>query len=230
MKSLKKIASLILALVMCMSLCVPAFADEKIEFTAKELQEIFATNKKIDDFMCSQGITRAGDGVVLNMTPIRQINGSYCGPAACCMVTTTLGLGSYSQEQMAQLLGTTSEGSSSFMIATVLSDLLKKNGISDKYQVTQTDVSDLIGTAVYSLEHGYPVVVNVKEMPNYVVSSGHFIVIHGYYAAAQAGSSGISNFYVCDSHPTHWGASVFPMQAIVNGCNTSRGKNFVRLA
>ena len=81
------------------------------------------------------------------------------------------------------------------MIATVLSDLLKKNGISDKYQVTQTDVSDLIGSAVYSLEHGYPVVVNVKEMPNYVVSSGHFIVIHGYY-----------------------------------GCNTSRGKNFVRLA
>lgn len=215
---------------MCTSLCVPAFADEKTEFTAEELQEIFATNKKIDGLKYFQGVARAGDGVVLNMTPIRQINGSYCGPAACCMVTTTLGLGNYSQEQMAQLLGTTDNGSSSDTIAQVLSDLLKKNGISARYQVTKTDVSDLIASAVYSLEHGYPVVVNVKEMPNYTVSTGHFIVIHGYYAAAQAGSPGISNFYVCDSHPNYWGASVLPMQTIVNACNSSLGHKFVRLA
>ncbi len=228
MKNLKKTLSFILALVMCMSLCVPAFADGKMSFTAEELQEIVATNKKIDNFMHSQGITRAGDFCMLNMTVIRQENERYCGPAACCMVANTLNLENLTQEAMAGRLGTQNGGTSSDQIADTLNDLLKEKGRSDRYQLTKISESSLIDSALYSLANGYPVVVNVKEMPRYTVNVGHFIVIRGYYAAAH-GDSGVSNFHICDPHYKYYGPYEYPMETIVNASKSSMYGKFVRL-
>lgn len=162
------------------------------------------------------------------MTAIKQQNNYYCGPATACMVAATLGLGSYTQSEMAKILGTTKKGSSSDQVAAGLNSLLENSTLSGRYKKTSTDYSNLSNSIVYSVNGGFPVVINVKVMPQYTVSVGHFIAANG-YCSGFSGSTSISDVKICDPHPDYYGAYTYSMDTIVNACTSAVG-NFCRLA
>lgn len=201
-------------------------------YTEEELQDIYNTNSKIEKNNLFS--TRAVSGKTLSMTVVKQENDYYCGPATACMVAQTLGLGSYTQSGMANILDTTTSGSSSANIAAGLNSLLSKAGRTERYQKTDTSLSSLENSIPYCIERGIPLVVNVKEMPKYTVGIGHFIALNG-YSSGFSGSSSISKVTICDPHPNYYGTYTYDTSIIVNACKStkvdgqSKG-NFCRLA
>lgn len=230
MKIFKKYLSILCLLCMILSIASPAFALglERTDFTQDELNEINRTNQLIEDFLLTRVPTRSSDSRVLPMTVIQQEEDYYCGPATACMVAETLGLGSYTQCKMACILKTTEDGSSSDNIAIGLNELLEEAGKTGRYQKTSTTYSNLTDSILYSIQNGFPVVVNVKEMPEYEVSVGHFVAVNGYYVAF-SGSSYTSDVFLCDPHPEYFGSYQYDMSVIVDACNSAVG-NFCRLA
>lgn len=82
-----KIASLVLA--MCMILCVSGFSisgDEKNPvFTPEMMQQITENNQKVAAYMARKEVMRAYSSALLDIDPIEQANGYYCGPACAKM-------------------------------------------------------------------------------------------------------------------------------------------------
>lgn len=224
----KKLMSLVLALVMCLSLCVPASASlETTDFTTQELEEINITNKKIEDALAVQASPRMIDQGSLPMTAIKQENGYYCGPATCCMVANTMGLGSYSQSRMAGIIGTTRDGSSSSGILSGMNSLFSQAGKSQRYQLTNTRNSSLASGIIYSINAGLPLILSVKQMPLYT-SSGHFIAVCA-YRSGFSGSSSVNEATICDSHPKYYGKYTYNISTLESACNSNAG-NFLRIA
>lgn len=230
MKIFKKYLSILCLLCMILSIASPALALglERTDFTQDELNEINRTNQLIEDFLLTRRATRSSDRRVLPMTAIQQEEDYYCGAATACMVAETLGLGSYTQDQMADILELTKDGTSSSTIAGKLNELLAESGKTGRYQKTDTKHSNLVDSILYSIQNGFPVVVNVKEMPEYEVSVGHFVAVNGYYVAF-SGSSSTSDVFLCDPHMDYFGSYQYDMSVIVDACNSAVG-NFCRLA
>lgn len=230
MKKFKKIPSILCIMCIILSLAAPAFALglESTDFTENALSEISHTNQLIEDFISTRTVTRSTDKKVLSMTVIKQENNYYCGPATACMCAKTLGLGTYSQKAMTDIIGTTNTGSSSDGITNGLNSLLSVAGKTGRYQKTNTANSNLPNSIIYSIQNGFPVVVNVKEMPQYTVSVGHFVAVNGYYSGF-SGSSYINNAYLCDPHPTYYGSYEYDMSIVADACNSAVG-NYCRLA
>lgn len=201
---------------------------ENVNFTQQELQDIARTNSIINNYIARLSLARSGSGKVLSMTVIQQENWFYCGPATAVMVAETLGLGTYTQKNMAKILGTTSDGSSSSNITTGLNSLLSKSSNYGRYQTTNVSKSNLSNSIVASINNDFPVVINVKDMPEYSVSVGHFIAAYG-YVSGSSGSMSINNVYICDPHPDFFGTYTYPMQKIVDTCSSGSG-NFCRKA
>ena len=171
MKNFKILLSTLSALCIVLTMVTPAFAIglESTDFTRDELNEISRTNHLIENYLSTRVTTRSSDRVVLPMTVIKQQNNYYCGPATACMVAKTLGLGTYTQSNMAAIIGTTTNGSSSSGITSGLNNLLSNAGRTGRYQTTNTAYSSLTNSITYSIQNGFPIIVNVKEMPLYTV-------------------------------------------------------------
>lgn len=181
----KRTCALLAALVLLLSMMSTAFAamnytpvDESTPLSEEALQEILETNARIE---AEPYVYRPG--AVQNSVSVRAVQQEekyYCGPACAVMAARAIGLGTYSQDEMADLLGTTRKGTSSDNICAVLNQLLKEDGRSERYQLTNSNVSGLWSSIKDSIDNGFPLIVNVSEMPKYTVE-GHFIIVTGYY-------------------------------------------------
>ena len=232
MKNYDKLVTMLLAVVLTAgSTSAMAVELENSNYTAKELENIYETNASVEKPNFS---TFAVNSKILPMTVIEQQNLYYCGPASACMVAKTLGLGNYTQSSMAQILGTTTSGTSSAQIASGLNSLLSDAGRTERYQKTDTSLSSLENSIPYCIERNVPLIVNVKEMPDYSVSVGHFIAVNG-YTGGSSGTSSVSKVTICDPHPDYCGSYTYDTSVIVTPCKSTKvgGQNkgnFCRLA
>ncbi|WP_312636530.1 C39 family peptidase [Oscillibacter sp.] len=218
----KKMMSLALAVVMCLSLCVPAMATlESTDFTSQELQNIDVTNQKIQNYMENRLTRRMIDQGSLPMTAIRQETSYNCGAATSCMVATTMGIGNYTQAEMGTIVGTTTDGTSSDGIRTGLNSLLSSKGRSERYEKVSTSNASLASSIIYSINDGVPVIMSVKQMPLYR-SSGHFITVCG-YRSGFAGTSSVNEATICDCHPTYYGKYTYDISVLEAACNSNAG-------
>ena len=143
--------------------------------TQEELEHISECNALIEQQLARDNLTRAIYNNYLSMSVITQENGYYCGPATACMVAKTLGLGTYTQKEMASLLGTTTSGTSGAQICNTLNSLLSKTSDTRRFQRVTISTAALETSVRSSLRNDFPLILNVKEMPNYTSGSGHFI-------------------------------------------------------
>lgn len=202
---------------------------ETTTYTPQEMQDIIATNQAISNFLDNRPQTRASDKKILPMTAIKQENNYFCGPATACMIAKTLGLGNYTQTEMKGILKTTTDGTSSDQMANGLNSLLQSAKMPGRYQKTDTGKSNFTNSIVYSINNGYPVIVNVKVMPGYSVTVGHFIAVNGYYVGFSGTSPIREDLYICDPHPSFYGSYTYTIDEIKTACNSAVG-NFCRLA
>ena len=184
----KKMMGFALALVMCLSLCAPAFAtgtinEDGIDFTPEEIAEQISIDNRLramSDRFLPNPMLRARVVWNVQITQHQQINNYFCGPACTQMVYEGItGDLSKTQQWFANQLGTTSSGTSSSQIATTLSRLTGGNYSVANVFTSDQDVLDVYYNIADSLEQGYPVVANVKTIPGrYTSGSGHFIAVY----------------------------------------------------
>ena len=149
-----------------------------------------------------------------------QENGYYCGPATACMVAKTLGLGTYTQKEMASLLGTTTSGTSGAQICNTLNSLLSKTSDTRRFQRVTISTAALETSVRSSLRNDFPLTLNVKEMPNYTSGSGHFIAVKGYYFNT---STDFKTITICDPHPTYSGTYTYTLEEMETAVESSNG-------
>lgn len=121
-----------------------------------------------------------------------QINSYHRGVISATMVVNSLGLGKYSQQNIANLFGTiTDESSVGISIQNVLNELVRDSRFQFNW-VLHTDENDLDTVKVNvtsAIENGNPVIVNTIESlgdcylrgHNTGYSLNHFGVVSGYY-------------------------------------------------
>ncbi|MEY8462567.1 C39 family peptidase [Streptococcus merionis] len=120
--------------------------------------------------------------VILRIPFQTQINNYYCGPAAATMVVNALGYNK-TQQQMAALLGTTTNGTNAGNgVANALNSVVR----GSKYQFrwewhTYNQVDKMKGHVVEALSYGNPVMVNTAESPGDVFLKGHNIGVPLYH-------------------------------------------------
>lgn len=229
-----KIASLVLA--MCMILCVSGFSisgDEKNPvFTPEMMQQITENNQKVAAYMARKEVMRAYSSALLDIDPIEQANGYYCGPACAKMAADYLGLRDdngrrFTQHSIAPIIGcTTTEGSYSGDIAYGMNELLG----TDIYDFTNLNYSDLPSSLIYSVDNDYPMFINVKELPNYgndPISGGHFILGVGYEFYTQGGNTLVSDITYNDPRPGYANQYTITFDEMIDACDSYSG-NFVR--
>lgn len=197
----KKVTSLLLALVMCLGLCIPAFAmeacgyEEYQDFTGQEIANIALDNAKIEAALKNTGVARAGQYIKLDVPLYQQETTNYCGPACTQMVLAYKGK-NYTQSQIASAMNFSVGGADSSKIASVLNSKL---GLNNAYSVTTTNQSTLSTDMIYSMQKDYPMICSVKTMPKYTSSSGHFLVLTGFNFGA-SGSQAVQTVYYNDPH------------------------------
>jgi hypothetical protein len=119
-----------------------------------------------------------------------QINGWYCGPAAARIALTTRGLHP-SQDDLANQLGTTSNGTNSAEDITRVLNAMTKTSFYHTTSIpakgpTRQQIDQLQADVVHAISHGYGVVANIvgdaQDMNGnwYSFSGGHYIAVVGY--------------------------------------------------
>ena len=188
--------------------------------TQEELEHISECNALIGQQLARDNLTRAIYNNYLSMSVITQENGYYCGPATACMVAKTLGLGTYTQKEMASLLGTTTSGTSGAQICNTLNSLLSKTSDTRRFQRVTISTAALETSVRSSLRIDFPLTLNVKEMPNYTSGSGHFIAVKGYYFNT---STDFKTITICDPHPTYSGTYTYTLEEMETAVESSNG-------
>lgn len=119
--------------------------------------------------------TRAGS-VIISIPFQTQQNNYYCGPAAARMVLGGIGY-SVTQNQMANLLGTTTNGTNAGnSVANALNAIVEGSKYQFRWQWhTYTDIATIKSHVVEALNYGNPVMVNTMESPGDVYLVGHNI-------------------------------------------------------
>lgn len=112
--------------------------------------------------------------VVISLPFQTQINNYYCGPAAARMVVGAIGY-SRTQQQMASLLGTTTNGTNA---GASVANALNRVVSGSKYKFywewhTYDQISKIKSHIVQALSYGNPVMVNTAEGPGDVYLVGH---------------------------------------------------------
>lgn len=120
------------------------------------------------------------------------INNYYSAPAAISMILNSLGITTYSQQQIAQKLGTLSNGTyTGYQIEHTLNSIV--NGSKYKFNwVWHSNVNDFNSVRdniTSAIEYGNPVMVNTAESPGDTYLRGHntgyalyhFGVVSAYY-------------------------------------------------
>ncbi|HEL2055973.1 TPA: C39 family peptidase [Streptococcus suis] len=114
--------------------------------------------------------------VILNVPFQTQINNYYCGPAAAAMVVNTLGYNK-TQQQMASLLGTTTNGTNAGNgVANALNAVVRGSRYQFRWEWhTYNQIDKMKGHVVEALSYGNPVMVNTAESTGDVYLQGHNI-------------------------------------------------------
>ena len=186
---MKKLVKFSLSLLMCITLSISAIAsnvvnEDKIDFTPEEIAEQIQIDNRLramSEVFLPKPMLRARVAFEVSIPQYQQINTYYCGPACVQMVYEGVTKdSSHDQQWFAQQLGTTTAGTSSDQIATALTRLTGGNYSVANVLSSNQDVLDVYYNIANSLEQGYPVVANIKEIPGrYSVGSGHFIAVYG---------------------------------------------------
>lgn len=114
--------------------------------------------------------------VILKIPFQTQINNYYCGPASASMIVNSLGYNK-SQQQMASLLGTTTNGTNAGNgVANALNNAIKGSRFKFRWEWhTYNQIDKMKGHVVETLSYGNPVMVNTAESPGDVYLKGHNI-------------------------------------------------------
>jgi hypothetical protein len=236
----RAIASFLMAMLVLSAMPVALAVDASLEekpFTAEELADIQNTNEAIEEYINSlynNTVLRQSPnrGVYLEVPEIKQDNGYYCGPASALMVAKYLKIvdASFTQTNMAKALGTTKDGSSSTNIVSTLNNQLSAAGKAGRYQVANTSVTNFNRSISYTLDKGYPMIMNVDKMPLYLESTGgHFIVIRG-YTSENYQKKGVEYVTIndCYNDTRYFGKFTYSYKQIEDACNSNVG-NYIRL-
>ena len=215
--------------------------NQELSLNKSELVEIEQTNQKIHDYISSlssvQSLMRNGMtlDVSLNVPLIQQAETYYCGPASALMVAKYLKIVSstYTQGDMANKIGTTTDGSSSNQIVTALNSLLRSAGKSTSYQRCSISTTNFNDSIIYSLNNNYPIIFSVKSMPKYYSSSGHFIAMKGFVAPLVLGTDSyrVSTVTINDCHynDEYFGTYTYSIEDMMEACTSNLGY-YIRLA
>lgn len=236
---MKKLASLILSLLLLFSMPISALAHpDETPMTSEQIESVLETNILVKDYMTElspgSGTRAAPKSQYLSVTPIQQSQTNYCGPASALMVARYLSLVSstYTQGQMATTIGTGSDGSSSNGIVAGLNALIQSHGYSYSYQVANTSYANFSDSIIYTLDAAKPMIFSVKQMPLYYSSSGHFIVLNGYYATGSTATTyRVQTVDIIDCHwnNAYYGNHNYTYAEMLEACNSNAGK-FIRLS
>lgn len=114
--------------------------------------------------------------VILNIPFQTQINDYYCGPASASMIVRSLGYNK-SQQQMAALLGTTTNGTNAGNgVANALNAVVAGSRYRFNWEWhTYTQINKMKNHITEALSWGNPVMVNTMESPGDVYLQGHNI-------------------------------------------------------
>lgn len=120
--------------------------------------------------------------VILYIPFQTQINNYYCGPASAAMVVNALGYNK-TQQQMASLLGTTTNGTNAGNnVANALNNVVRGSRFKFRWEWhTYNQIGKMKGHIVEALSYGNPVMVNTAESPGDVYLKGHNIGVPLYH-------------------------------------------------
>ena len=120
--------------------------------------------------------TTRASSVVITIPFQTQQEDYYCGPAAARMVLGGIGY-SVTQNEMAELLGTTVNGTNAGNnVANALNSVVEGSNYQFRWQWhTFSDVSKIKSHVLEALNYGNPVMVNTMESPGDVYLVGHNI-------------------------------------------------------
>lgn len=237
---MKKIMTAILCIAFVFSLTVSASAAytksainvDIVNFTDEEIARQKQIDAKLQMEFESRNISRGAVDRITLTAPIvshQQENTYYCGPASTQMVYEGItGDTTHEQSWFANKLGTTSKGTSSYQIATVLSDLTDKNYSVTNVKTAGQSEMDLYNNIACSLRLKCAVVANIAELPGKYTTSGHFIVIHGSFIDAEYGESTIYYTYT-DPHykSEYYGTFQLSGSSMYKAINSNAG-NYIR--
>ena len=103
-----------------------------------------------------------------------QINDYYCGPASASMIVTSLGR-PRTQQQMASLLGTTTNGTNAGNgVANALNAVMKGSRYKFNWVWhTYNEIDKFKDNVTHAISYGNPVMVNTLESPGDSYLAGH---------------------------------------------------------
>lgn len=123
--------------------------------------------------------------VKLNVPFVTQENNYYCGPASALMLLKTIGYNNYSQSSIANIIGTTENGTGAGYnyIPKGLNSIVEKDG-KFKYSWSDhnyKDVDTIKLNIMTALSVGSPAIINTYESPGDCYIKGHNIGTELYY-------------------------------------------------
>lgn len=178
MKVLKKLTLVTLATLSVFGTVTPAFAatEEGIQADFETVNGGIDTETPLEESV--KGMDRAPKPrqVILKIPFQTQINNYYCGPASAAMVVNSLGYRK-TQQQMASLLGTTTNGTNAGNgVANALNNVVRGSRYKFNWEWhTYTQINKMKGHIMEALSYGNPVMVNTMESPGDVYLKGHNI-------------------------------------------------------
>lgn len=226
----RKIFSLLFTAIIFISITVPSLATGSVvtvgnaiaepPLTAEELLIIERANAYQESFITALKRSRGITNKYFVMSLVVQENGYYCGPASAVMAAQAIGLGKYTQTQMANKIGTTESGSSGAQIKDAMNKLLSDAKNSLRYTRTNLPSTDLDYAISYSCLGGLPPILNVKEMPSYYSNSGHFVAVRGFYYNTDTNFQFVQ---VCDPHPDYYATIGMDYDEVYRAVESSNG-------
>lgn len=170
----------------------------------ERIREVEKTNAEIEQYMLNKSMMCSGGGNAVSITARKQTGDSYCGPACVQMVVEALTGTLYSQDTLANSMGTDSSGT---YVYAVTNELNYRIG-SGSYEYVGTWESTFGNSLVYSIDKGKPMVCHLMTgtLDPYVKycnetgickDNGHFVAAYGYYGGA-TGATGSGTCYYAD--------------------------------
>ncbi len=238
---MKKIAFALVLVTLMLSVVAPAYAAEvdtpinadPNTLSSAEVARLREFDSQLREKFSPESYIQRGIADRITYTaPIvehQQTTSYYCGPACVQMVYEGItGDTSHDQAWFARKLGTTTAGSYSGDIATVLKAQTGKN--YSMTNVHEQDETDFYNNIANSLSCGCAVVVNVKKVPGrYTSNSGHFMVVHGSVIDTVYGLSSAYFTYTDPHHNNNYYGTFSMSVSNMFSAVSSGGGNYVRV-
>lgn len=203
----KFISTFLIASLLVLFSSVVAFAEVSPEtyeqspeyFTQENLEKIKEHNEKVEGYITSKNMLRAGSSKKLSVPVYTQQTNYTCGPACARMVLKYLGY-TYSESELATASDTTDDsGAIVWKLRQAINDRISSgDGYIEKY-IGSSGFSDNL---IYSIDNDRPVICHTMAYEldyynNNTAFHGHYIVANG-YRYGMSGSTSDSTAYIID--------------------------------